>query len=109
MREEKRRVGSESTREQGVNRDFVERLRTWRLKAIQFCRHSMAAKMSTFCTFYELYGEGTCNARGEKTSWFRIYTGTPSKPTLPSFPPFPFFLRTLNLEGDSHPFKESGI
>ena len=82
MREEKRRVGSESTREQGANDDLVEGLRTWRLKAIRFCRHSLAAKTSTFCAFYGLYGEGTCNARGEKTSWFRIYTGTGCKQRL---------------------------
>ena len=79
MREEKRRVGSGTTREQGANGDLVDRLRTWRLKAIRFCRHWLEAKTSPFCAFYRLYGEGTCNARGEKTSWLRIYTGTGCK------------------------------
>ena len=74
--------GSGSTREQGANGDLVERLRTWRLKAIRFCRHWLAVKTSTFCTFYELYGEGKCNARAHRSIWFRNYMGTPSKPAL---------------------------
>ena len=163
-------VGSGTTWEQGANSDLVERLRIWCLKAIRFSLHAMAAKTSTFCTFYGLYGEGKCNARAHRSIWFRIYMGTGCKqrlsgetartrskdgPELPytrwrprhqhsvcfmSFierasvmrggieafgsesirehplnrpfrpcPLFPFFLRTLNPEGDSDPFKESGI